>query len=138
MRILEPLQSRVFGVALIAGLFVAGGFCGMAARLWIGGRNAQHAQLERCVLASKHLHPNRDARATLARLDVEVPACMNGAGYEQALDNDGCESAMWQGNVFCYVPKSSVGRLIYRIESRSARNRSGDDRRTGLSQREGQ
>lgn len=106
-------------VAIFAGLFLAGGLCGVAARLWIGGLKAQHAQLERCVLASKHANPDRDARATLARLDVEVPACMSGAGYEEARNNDGCEPAMWQGNVFCYVPKSSLGRLLYRIETKT-------------------
>ncbi len=112
-------RQTYLNVAIIAGLFLAGGLCGIAARLWIGGLKAQHAQLESCVLASKHADPDRDARATLARLDVEVPACMNGAGSEEARNNDGCEPAMWQGNVFCYMPKSSLGRLLYRIETKT-------------------
>ncbi len=104
-------RQTYLNVAIIAGLFLAGGLCGIAARLWIGGLKAQHAQLERCVLASKHADPDRDARATLARL--------TGAGYEEARNNDGCEPAMWQGNVFCYMPKSSLGRLLYRIETKT-------------------
>jgi len=108
-------RQSLLNVALIAGLFVLGGLCGLGLRTWIGGLRAQHAQLERCILTSKHSHPGEDARATLARLDAEVPACMNGAGYEQALDNQGCAAAFWQGDVFCYLPKSHLGRLIYRL-----------------------
>jgi len=105
-------------VALFAGLFVLGGFCGLGARTWIGGLGVQHAQLERCILASKHAHPNEDARSTLAHLDGEVPACMNAAGYEEALDNQSCAPVSWQGDVFCYSPKSHLGKLIFRLENR--------------------
>jgi len=105
-----------FNVALIAGLFILGGLCGVGVR-WIGGIRVQHAQLERCILSSKHSHPNEDARAKLAGLDVEVPKCMNGAGYEKALDNRGCAPAFWQGDVFCYSPRSYLGKLIYRLEA---------------------
>lgn len=107
-------------VVLIVGLLIAGGLCGSGARLWIGGLNAQHAQLERCVLSSRQSHATEDAGYKLAHLDVEVPACMDAAGYEQALHNQSCGPALWQGNVFCYLPKSSLGKLVYRIEASSA------------------
>jgi hypothetical protein len=110
-------RQTLFNAALIAGLFILGGLCGLGVRMWIGGLGVQHAQLERCILASKHAHAREDARSTLAHLDVEVPACMNAAGYEDALDNKSCSPASWQGDVFCYVPKSHLGKLIYRIES---------------------
>jgi hypothetical protein len=110
-------RQTLFNAALIAGLFILGGLCGLGVRTWIGGLGVQHAQLERCILASKHAHAREDARSTLAHLDVEVPACMNAAGYEDALDNKSCSPASWQGDVFCYVPKSHLGKLIYRIES---------------------
>jgi hypothetical protein len=109
-------RRTFFNVALICGLFILGGLCGAGARTWIGGLGAQHAQLERCILASKHSRPGEDARAALARLDVEVPACMNEAGYEKALDNQSCAPAFWQGDVFCYLPKSYLGKLAYRLE----------------------
>src|SRR5579863_2791183 len=112
-------RRTLLNVALIAGLFILGGLCGLGVRMWIGGLGVQHAQLERCILASKHAHAREDARSTLAHLDVEVPACMNAAGYEGALDNKSCSPASWQGDVFCYVPKSHLGKLIYRIESAS-------------------
>jgi hypothetical protein len=115
-------RQRFFSVAFIAGLFVLGGLCGLGARR-IGGLGFQHAQLERCILTSKRSHPNEDARSTLAHLDVEVPACMNGAGYEAALDNPSCAPAFWQGDVFCYLPKSYLGKLIYRIEAAAERKR---------------
>jgi len=124
-------------VALIAGLFILGGLCGLGARTWLGGLKDQHAQLERCILTSKHSHPNEDARSTLAHLDVEVPACMNVAGYEKALNNKDCGRALWQGDVFCYLPKSSLGKLIYRIESSSERKKIEDEGKAELSQREG-
>jgi hypothetical protein len=111
-------RQTLFNASIIAGLFILGGLCGLGVRTWIGGLRAQRAQLERCVLASKHSHPNEDARSTLAHLDVEVPACMNGAGYEKALDNNSCAPAFWQGDVFCYLPKSYLDRLIYRIDAR--------------------
>jgi len=113
----------VLNVTLIAGLFILGGLCGLGARTWIGGLGVQHAQLQRCVLSSKHSHPSEDARSTLARLDIEVPACMNAAGYEKALDNQNCAREYWQGDVFCYLPKSYLGKLIYRLEAASGRNK---------------
>jgi hypothetical protein len=110
-------RQTLFNIALIAGLFILGGLCGLGARKWIGGLGVQHGQLERCMLNSKHSHPNEDARSTLAHLDVEVPACMNAAGYERALDNKSCSPTFWQGDVFCYVPRSYLGKLINRIET---------------------
>jgi hypothetical protein len=110
-------RQTSFNVAFIAGLFILGGLCGMGARRWIGGLGVQHAQLERCMLNSKHSHLSEDARSTLAHLDVEVPACMNAAGYERALDNKSCSPAYWQGDLFCYVPRNYLGKLIYRIET---------------------
>jgi uncharacterized protein YjbI with pentapeptide repeats len=121
-------------VALIAALLVAGGLCGAGARLWIGGLNRQHAQLERCALASRQTHASEDARSRLAHLDADVPACMNGAGYEKALDNADCGPSVWQGNVFCYVPKSVLGKLVYRIETSPDMKRIGSDRTTDLRQ----
>lgn len=103
--------------ALIAAFLVAGVLCGAGARLWIGGLNKQHAELERCIVASRQAHSGEDARSRLTHLDAEVPSCMNVAGYQRALDNMGCGSASWQGDVLCYVPKSVLGRLIYRIET---------------------
>jgi len=106
-------------LALIAGLFLAGGLCGVAAHQWIGGLQRQHAQLEQCVVGSRHSHPTEDARSRLAHLELEVPLCMDRAGYSQALDNKSCDPALWQGNVFCYLPKNSLGKLIYRLEASS-------------------
>jgi hypothetical protein len=103
-------------VALIAGLFVSGGLCGLAVRR-IGGLDQQRAQLNRCALASRQAHPNERPRDALARLIAEVPACMNAAGYEQAVDNTSCGRVAWQGDVFCYVPKSYLGKLIYRLDA---------------------
>jgi hypothetical protein len=34
---------------------------------------------------------------------------------------------MWQGDVFCYLPKSFLGRLVYRIETSSQKKRIGDE-----------
>jgi hypothetical protein len=116
-------RQTLFNAALIAGLLILGGLCGLGARMWIGGLGVQHAQLERCILASKQAHSHEDARSTLAHLDVEVPACMNGAGYERALNNKSCASAFWQGDVFCYLPKSYLGRLVYRIDATRAEAR---------------
>ena len=112
-------RQTLFYAALIAGLFILGGLCGLGVRTWIGGLGVQQARLERCVLDSKHSHAGEDARSTLAHLDTELPACMNAAGYERALDNKSCSPASWQGDVFCYVPKSYLGKLIYRIDSAS-------------------
>jgi hypothetical protein len=108
-------------VALICGLFIGGSLCGLGARTLIGGLRKQHAQLEQCALASKQSHATEDARSKLAHLVAEVPPCMDGAGYEKALNNKNCSVAIWQGDVFCYVPKSYLGKLIYRLETSSDR-----------------
>jgi hypothetical protein len=110
-------RQILFSIALLAGLFVAGGLCGLAARMLGGGLTEEHAQLERCVLASRHSHPNEDARSALAHLDVEVPTCMNGAGYQVALDAQNCSRALWQGDLFCYEPKGTLGKLIHRVDA---------------------
>jgi hypothetical protein len=123
MRMSNRTRRTFLTVALIAGLFILGGLCGLGVRTWIGGLGVQHARLERCILTSKHSHAGEDARATLAHLDVEVPTCMNAAGYERAFDDKSCSPASWQGDVFCYVPKSYFGRLIYRIEAASYRRK---------------
>jgi hypothetical protein len=123
VRMSNMTRQAFINVALIAGLFALGGLCGLGARRWIGGVGVQHVQLERCILTSKHSHPNEDARSTLAHLDVEVPACMNAAGYEKALGNQSCAPAFWQGDVFCYLPKSYLGKLIYRLEASSDRKK---------------
>jgi hypothetical protein len=125
-------RPPLFNVALIVGLSILGGLCGLGARTWIGGLRQQHAQLERCILTSKHSHAHEDARSTLTLLDVEVPACMNAAGYEEALDNTSCGPAVWQGDVFCYLPKSYLGKLIYRIETASYRKTIEDTSTTEL------
>jgi hypothetical protein len=109
----------------VAALFLAGGVCGAGVHYWIGGLGRQHAQLEQCVLGWRNSHPKGDANSTLASLEEEVPQCMDRAGYSQALDNLHCGPAPWQGNVYCYLPKSFVGRLIYRIEARSESPREG-------------
>lgn len=106
--------------AVLTVLLIAGVLCGTAAHSWIGGLRAQHVQLERCIATTRQSHSNEDARSTLAHLDTDVPACMHAAGYESALNNHGCSLAFWQGDVFCYLPKSSLGKLIYRIEAASA------------------
>lgn len=116
------MRRNFFKVALVAGLFIVGGLFGILARMCIGGFNEQFAQLDRSILASQHSHPNEDARSTMSHLDVEVPECMEEAGYEKALDNENCSTALWEGNVYCYVPKSLVGKLIYRIETFSGGN----------------
>jgi hypothetical protein len=129
-------RQALLNVALIAGLLIAGGLCGVGARTWIGGLKKQHAQLERCVLDSKRSHPNEDARSALARLEAEVPACMSGAGYEKALNSGSCGRALWQGDVFCYLPKSFPGKLIFRIETSSQRKAIEDDGKTPSSRGE--
>ncbi len=115
-------RRHLFHAALIAGLFVLGGLCGLGARIWIGGLGVQRAQLQRCILSSKHSHASEDTRSSLARLESEVPVCMNAAGYERALDNANCAREFWQGDVFCYLPKSRLGRLVYRLESTGERS----------------
>lgn len=114
-------------VALIAGFVIAGGLVGIGARKWVRGLDEQHAQLHRCITASEQSHRNEDARALMEDLDRDVPECMDRAGYEKALDNDNCSLAVWQGDVYCYVPKSRVGKLIYKIQTFSVRNTSAGD-----------
>lgn len=109
------MRRNLFKTALIAGLFVGSGLVLVAIGLRTWGLNEQRAQLHRCVLTSQQSHANDDARTKLAHLDAEIPECMAGAGYEKALDNDNCSLAVWQGDVFCYLPKSAVGKLIYKI-----------------------
>ena len=45
---------------------------------------------------------------------------MAGAGYEKALNNNNCSLAVWQGDVYCYLPRSLVGKLIYKIQTFSS------------------
>jgi hypothetical protein len=120
-------RRTLMNVALIAGLFIAGGLCGVGLHRWIGGLGEQHAQLQQCILASRRSHPNEGARSTLAHLEAEVPICMDAAGYEKALGNENCGPAMWQGDVFCYLPRSFLGKLVYRMETSSQRKQSRDD-----------
>jgi hypothetical protein len=40
---------------------------------------------------------------------------MEAADYVKALDNDNCGLALWQGDLYCYLPKSFVGKLLYKI-----------------------
>ncbi|HTC44091.1 MAG TPA: hypothetical protein VK696_03500 [Steroidobacteraceae bacterium] len=110
------VKRGLLTVALIAGLFVSGGLCGLAVRT-IGGLEQQRAQLNRCVLASRQAHPNERPRDALTRLMVQVPACMNEAGYEQVVNDMSCSREAWQGDVFCYVPKSYLRKLIYRLDA---------------------
>jgi len=110
------MRRTLASVALIAGLFIAGGLCGVGIHRWIGGLGRQHAQLEQCILTSKRSHPNEAARSTLTHLQAEVPICMDAGGYERALGDENCSDAMWQGDVFCYLPKSFLGKLVHRIE----------------------
>jgi len=112
------MRRYLFRAALVAGLFMAGGLLGIGAR--ICGLSGQAAELHRCVLASQQSHPSEDSRAKLAHLDVDVPECMAGAGYEKALNNNNCSLAVWQGDVYCYLPRSLVGKLIYKIQTFSS------------------
>ena len=105
----------LFGVAVVAGLLIAGAACGVGMRVWVGGLNGQRARLHQCVVTSQQAHRNEDARSLLAHLQAEVPECMAAAGYDKALDNDHCDLAIWQGDVYCYLPKSSAGKLLYKI-----------------------
>jgi hypothetical protein len=99
------------------GCVVAGGAVGIGARWWVNGLNGQRAQLHQCVLSSQQAHPNENAGSMLAQLQAEVPDCMDLAGYATALDNKDCGHELWQGNVYCYAPKSQVGRLLFKIET---------------------
>ena len=130
-------RRLLIDAAILAVLLVAGGLCGIGARLWIGGLKAQRVQLERCVRTSRQPHADEDAPSALRRLDADVPACMSAAGYERELDDRHCSPAFWQGNVFCYRPKSSFGRLIYRLEAASAEKRTDDGSNREPSGREG-
>jgi len=122
-----PLSS----VALLAGLLIAGGLCGAGIHRWIGGGlGRQQAQLEQCILASKHSHPNEAARTALRHLESEIPICMDAAGYEKALGNENCGPALWQGDVFCYLPNSLLGKLVHRIETSAQKKRAGDENKT--------
>src|SRR5580698_8863234 len=107
-------RQTAVNVTLVAVLFIAGGLCGLGARTLVGGLGKQSAQLEQCALASRQSHANEEARSKLAHLVSDVPVCMNHAGYEKAPDNKNCSPTIWQGDVFCYVPKSYLGKLVYR------------------------
>jgi hypothetical protein len=122
-------RRALVNVAFLGGLLIAGVLCGASLHR-IGGLNRQQAQLEQCIIASRHSHLNEAARSTLTQLQVEVPICMDAAGYERALSNEICAPAMWQGDVFCYMPKSFLGKLVYRIETSSQRKRIGDESKT--------
>lgn len=112
------MRRKLFRVALIADIVIVGCILVIGARIWqVGGLNGQRAQLHQCVLATQQSHPNEDARSRMAHLDAEVPECMERAGYEKALDNNDCVLSVWQGDVYCYLPKSAVGKLIYKIET---------------------
>lgn len=103
------------GIAVIVGCVAAGLLAGAGARWWVGGLAGQRAQLHECVVASQHAHPNEEAGKMLAYLQSEVPGCMDAAGYATALDNHNCTPALWQGNVYCYEPKSRIGRWLFKI-----------------------
>jgi hypothetical protein len=124
------MRRSLLSVALLAGLLAAGAVCGAGVYHWVGGLGRQHAQLEQCVLASRHAHPSEAARSQLTRLEAEVPGCMDAAGYEKALGNENCPPALWQGDVFCYVPKSFLGRLVQRIETSVQKPRTGGESKT--------
>jgi hypothetical protein len=104
-------------VLVIVGCVIAGGAVGLAARWWVNGLNGQRAQLHQCVLASQRSHPNENAESMLAHLNANVPDCMDPVGYAAALDNKDCGRELWQGNVYCYVPKNYVGSMLYKIET---------------------
>jgi hypothetical protein len=104
------IRRNLFKAALIAGLVVAGGLAGIGGRLW--ALNERLSQLHQCVLASRQSHPDADARARLAYFDAEIPECMAGAGYEKALNNNRCTPAVWQGDIYCYLPKGFIGKLM--------------------------
>jgi hypothetical protein len=102
-------------VAVVIGGIAAGGLVGTGARWWIGGLNGQRDQLHQCVLTSRQAHPTEGAAAVMADLRDEVPGCMNKAGYETALDNKQCVRDLWQGDVYCYLPNSRIGRMLYKL-----------------------
>jgi hypothetical protein len=124
------MRRTLPSVALLAGLLIAGALCGAGIYRWVGGLGRQHAQLEQCILASRHAHPNEAAQSTLTRLEAEVPNCMEAAGYQRAIGDENCGTTIWQGDVFCYMPKSSLGKLVYRIETSAQKKRSGREGKT--------
>jgi hypothetical protein len=109
------LRRNLLKVGVIAGCVVAGLLAGTLARWWVGGLNGQRAQLHECVVAAQRTHPSEDAGKMLGSLQAEVPDCMDTAGYAKALDNSNCGRALWQGDVYCYEPKSRFGRLLFKI-----------------------
>jgi len=42
---------------------------------------------------------------------------MNTAGYATVLDNSNCGRTLWQGDVYCYEPKSRIARWLFKIAS---------------------
>lgn len=108
-------RRNLFTIAVVAGFVIAGALFGIGARILIGGLGEQRGQLHRCIVTSHQAHPNEDARSTTVHLQAEVPECMAAAGYEKALDNNPCSLAVWQGDVYCYVPKSLAGKLLFKI-----------------------
>jgi hypothetical protein len=111
------LRRHLLKVAVIVGCVIAGGAVAVGARWRVNSLNGQRAQLHQCVLSSQQAHPNEKAVSMLAHLEAEVPDCMDLAGYAAALDNKDCGRELWQGNVYCYVPKSRVGRWLFKIET---------------------
>jgi hypothetical protein len=108
-------RRYLFAVAVIVGCIVVGGVAGTAVRWWVAGLNGQRAHLHECVVTSQQMHPNENAASMLAHFQAEVPSCMATAGYIQALDNKNCSPQLWQGDVYCYEPKSAVGKLLFKI-----------------------
>jgi hypothetical protein len=109
------LRQHLTKIVFIVGCTVAGALIGGGTRWWSGGLNGQKGQLHECVLAAQQAHSNEAAGPMLAHLKTEVPDCMDQAGYAQALDSENCDRALWQGNVYCYAPKSRIGRLLFRV-----------------------
>jgi len=46
---------------------------------------------------------------------------MEAAGYVKALDNDNCGLALWQGDVYCYLPKRFAGKPFYKMGTLESR-----------------
>ena len=123
------MHRTLSSAALLAGLLIAGALCGAGLFRWIGGLGRQHAQLEQCVLASRQAHPHEASQSRLTHLEAEVPSCMDAAGYDK-LDSQDCVPAMWQGDVLCYVPRSFLGKLVYRLETSMQKQRTGAEGKT--------
>ena len=100
---------------MIVGCIVAGLVAGSLARWWMGGLKGQRAQLHQCVIASQAAHPGENPGAMLTHFQAEVPDCMDSAGYAKALDNSNCGRTLWQGDVYCYEPKTRFGRLLFKL-----------------------